>query len=108
MKYNADYFIKKFESIPESKWAIGSFKRKYGQCCALGHCGQTNFAASEEANALSSLFYMYLNTNPVMINDAVGHLRDDAGKELMRVDEFGTTPKERILVALECIKGIEL
>jgi len=37
MEYTVDYFIKKFEAIPENKWFIGGYEDGYKKC-ALGHC----------------------------------------------------------------------
>jgi len=39
MKYNADYFIKKFSKIPARLWTVGSLGEGLKVHCALGHCG---------------------------------------------------------------------
>ena len=43
MIYDVDYFLKKFEAIPDDLWLIGTFQRtdEAGviRRCALGHCG---------------------------------------------------------------------
>ena len=36
--YSVDYFIKKFEAIPESKWTTGVFRDFFNNRCAMGHC----------------------------------------------------------------------
>lgn len=36
---NVEYFIKKFEAIPEENWSIGSIQDTDGNSCANGHCG---------------------------------------------------------------------
>lgn len=38
--YNVDYFIKKFEAIPESSWGKINL-----DTCALGHCGMTHLSS---------------------------------------------------------------
>lgn len=47
MEYNVDYFIKKFEEIPENQWSVGDFRTiiknglgniKSTTWCAQGHC----------------------------------------------------------------------
>jgi hypothetical protein len=41
-KYNLDYFIRKFEAIPEDQWCTGDFVKVVNgkeQRCAFGHCG---------------------------------------------------------------------
>ena len=40
VKYNVDYFIKKFKKIPVRNWCIGEFSNKEKTMfCAYGHCG---------------------------------------------------------------------
>lgn len=66
--YDVDYFIKKFEAIPENKWCTGTLAYadpndpdvgiKY---CSLGHCGvRANihgmYMLTDEAAALIKLF----------------------------------------------------
>jgi len=36
--YTVDYFINKFEAIPEKDWIVGIFMDHHGRCCAQGHC----------------------------------------------------------------------
>jgi len=36
--YNADYFIRKFEAIPEDRWTTGVLHSASDRRCALGHC----------------------------------------------------------------------
>ena len=36
--YDVDYFIKKFEAIPEDKWITHDRVNDFGQRCALGWC----------------------------------------------------------------------
>lgn len=37
-KFDAKYFINKFETIPSDEWAIGKWSDGE-RSCALGHCG---------------------------------------------------------------------
>lgn len=91
MEYTVDYFIAKFEAIPEEKWFIGDFINIYNpeQKCAYGHCGCIkSLGETIESNMLFDLF-----DNPVhYIND--GH--DEKYQQ--------STPKQRILAALHDIK----
>jgi len=87
--YDIDYFIRKFEGIPEDQWTKGSFCEEDGRCCALGHCGVRNPEDegrplyTPEANALRRIL-----PKVVDIND--GYIaRPEAG------------PKKRILAALQ-------
>lgn len=90
MNYTVDYFIEKFEAIPEEKWFNGNFKfgDKY---CALGHCGMDDETYTEEGNELLDLFDGY-DLSVAGIND--------------RLDPrfLQKTPKQRILAALNFIK----
>ena len=94
-KFTVDYFIEKFTKIPDSKWAMGNYR--VGQRkCALGHCGYSNSNRpihTEEGVALSQMF--------AKVNLLVSHINDG-------FPEFGVTPKERILVVLEHIKGMNI
>ncbi len=85
--YDVDYFIKKFEAIPDERWTVGQYHLK-GACCALGHCGALDGSPSEEADALDSL----LHGCTVTINDNID------GKLMER------TPAARILAALRRVK----
>lgn len=85
MKYDIDYFINKFENIPDDKWTTGKFVDGQGAKCALGHCGRNN----DEAYTKESYFLsMLLAPLPVSyINDA-------------QTVYDQPTPKTRILAAL--------
>lgn len=87
--YDVDYFIAKFEAIPEGAWCVGAF-RKGIQCCALGHCGDSeDVETPEEAAALRDVLCW-----------AVARINDG---EDYRYEQ--PTPKQRILAALRDIKA---
>lgn len=93
MKYNVDYFIEKFEAIPEHKWIRGEYGVN-GFHCAFGHCGAVHgihdFSHLPEAEALLSILF-----NTAMINDGC-------------VEDYPqSTPKKRILAALYDIKSLQ-
>ena len=93
MVYNVDYFINKFSQIPEEKWITGRYGDGQGNCCALGHCGETLMDESEEADALRLLANS--QAFPVArINDRDSHI----------FGITGATPKQRILQMLNIIK----
>ncbi len=104
MRYNVDYFIKKFEAIPDELWTT---TLKYGKKrSALGHCGyrkthaggfaNTRFEETEESRALTDLFsengFDVYEVNCYMYSpyDIIKSLR---------------TPKARILGVLYFIKN---
>lgn len=89
-QYNVDYFIQKFEAIPEP-WAIGTFEDELGRKCALGHCCEAE-APTEEGAALRALFKK--------AGMAVGWVNDGPHFNYQQ-----TTPKQRILAALRDIKA---
>lgn len=99
MEYNVDYFIKKFEAIPEEKWCVEK-PQDNGRSCAIGHCGVNDYVYSEcvEARVLLALFHHghFRGFEPVWtINDGHDYRYNQA------------TPKQRILAALYDIKKAE-
>ena len=104
MQFIYNYFIKKFESIPESKWFVDEYSNENDtKFCAYGHCGmREGFRINDlvEPFALKNIFNDYIgtsydNTIPI-INDG------DFGWKLV-----SKSPKERILLALYTIKEFE-
>ena len=98
MTYDADHFIKKFESIPEEKWASGNFVDPHnGGMCALGHCGARFHSAmgeehTDESKALSRLFRKH-NLEIAAVNDGI-----------TVTYAKGIHPKTRVISALKTIK----
>lgn len=93
MTFTVDYFIAKFEAIPEEKWCTGVFENHVGQKCALGLCGGgiTNPEATE-AYALTEIFEDN-RLNITSVNDS---------KRQKKYHQ--PTPKQRVLAALRDIK----
>ena len=94
-KYDVDYFIKKFEAIPEKKWCTGFMFGENGTRCALGHCGAKGVFAElpPEGRALDHLFRNILGVGVVSVNDNAYECT------------VGETPKERVLLQLYNLKG---
>lgn len=91
-KMDADYFITKFEAIPEDGWGTGAYVNGT-QCCALGWCGERepgdpSYCKSHEADALEVI----LDYRTVNINDGAA------------LDYPQRTPRARILAALRDAK----
>lgn len=99
--YTVDYFIRKFEAIPEGKWCTLFLTRGIDRHCALGHCGTTESPTSadyhytDEGQALVDIFYDHMAIGPLTIND-------DGGEKYKQ-----PTPKQRILAALYDIKKMQ-
>lgn len=105
--YNVDYFIIKFEAIPEGKWGEVDLL-KNNKRCAYGLCGMINYCLPTlEAKALGVIFknlilsgfntvlcdFVYVEGNVIHINDG-------------NTNEYRQpTPKQRILAALYDIKA---
>lgn len=106
MKYDAMYFLEKFDAIPDILWTIRNYKNSYGQCCALGHCGAAfKHGLSPEAQALSYLFVKNLKTNPIIINDGVNDTSNTSALSDEYLLDLGNSPKERIMNALYLINA---
>jgi len=96
-KYTKEYFIKKFEAIPDELWYVGKYTNPENpNChCALGHCGESapfSYGRTEESEALRNLSSSP-RWNISTINDNVGFM----------VNYQGSTPKDRILNALKAL-----
>lgn len=91
MNYDVDYFLNKFEAIPEEKWKTNSWKDSGdGRMCAHGHCGRGKDALSQESLSLNRI----LGFKVIAINDGW----DERYQQ--------PTPKQRILAALMDIKAM--
>jgi len=106
MLYDIDYFIKKFEAIPEQYWCVASLSDMvpYGGSfiqahCAFGHCGiktTTTINFSPEAYALKLIFRKHRH-DVTAVNDGLDPLYNyNKG-----------SPRERILLALTTFKHLE-
>lgn len=87
MKYTVDYFIKKFEAIPEELWCVNAFHAG-NKSCALGHC-------MDVSNNAAACLSKILNYNVGQINDGEANGYQQP------------TPKQRILAALHDIKQMQ-
>lgn len=101
--YDVDYFIKKFEAIPESE--IGSCNLQ--NHCALWHMGVRFYAndeITEEVKALANLFAPF--AEPIDEHErlrAFPHVYIVADGTRGN-DRFGNSPKARLLNALKEVK----
>lgn len=123
-KFTVDYFIKKFEAIPEELWCVGEqYNRNTKQRCALGLCNFEHdgtrklgaFDVNSESDRLS-----YILPPVEVIKNISGNSGYESGGIADR--EFGNnvaainngeskryqqpTPKQRILAALYDIKKL--
>lgn len=103
--YDVDFFIKKFEAIPEDMWAISSRFRE-GKRCAYGWCYPSGYEAyesmvggcrtSDEEKSLTALIRIL---NPEW---GAATINNGIAKEYPQ-----PTPKQRILAALYDIKKMQ-
>ncbi len=110
MDYTIDYFISKFEAIPEDKWVIGVVRTNDGRCCAMGHCGVTYsdnigfgsdsyWVSTKEANALLKILGADIE------GDEDSH-SSDIWKLIYTInDATNNTPKKNILEHLRKLKN---
>ena len=99
--YNKQYFIDKFSAIPSDDIGQGDSRCN----CALYHCGvvidsDNNYVMTDEANALGRLVLPVAQS--VYRVDA-----DELYRAVYTINDnaihLGTTPRERILAALNLI-----
>lgn len=98
-KFDAAYFIGRFEPIPEEQWGTGAFDNRQGRKCSYGHLGvppggRIEGEVLEEARALTQLFLLH-GLDVLEVNDR----RDPRFNE--------PNPRGRILSALRWIKAQE-
>lgn len=92
MNYSVDYFINKFESIPDERWTTMNLIDSEGRSCAMGHCGaRPKGNTTPESESLRFLMYS-LGLGVFAVNDG----RDGRFNQ--------PTPKARILAALRDFK----
>lgn len=115
--YTVDYFIKKFEAIPENLWLSFDQGNWGGPCCALGHCRASSDNVSgdstPEGEALQDLFYK----NGLRVRNALFEMQYiTPGGQFPAVAFINNglvleyaqrTPKQRILAALYDIKAMQ-
>lgn len=93
-EFDIDYFIQKFSKIPADQWTKASYKDKKGHYDALGHCGETDSKnPTTESLALEDIFQK-ADLRVSLVNDG----ECDKYKQ--------ATPKDRILTALNDIRGM--
>lgn len=94
MNYIIDYFINKFESIPDENWCTSTVKNEQGQMCVLGHCGILN--------------NVYPAKDVILLIDLLSN--KDSTLDVTRINDGDhekyqqLTPKARILAVLKDIK----
>lgn len=97
--YDVDYFLKKFEAIPEDDWCRRVYTDADGKHCALGFCGShvgkiSDYGMDIHTEEGENLRRMLLPLGGVtVIND---YAEDDFQQE---------TPKQRVLAALRHLKA---
>lgn len=93
MTYDVDYFIKKFEAIPDREWCIKYYYNDKNQFCALGFCGEGLGGETDESLALKKIFINHRSDlSPGNVNDGLVKLYQQP------------TPRARILAALRDAK----
>jgi len=97
-EYTLEYFIAKFEAIPEDKWTTATTGDSEGRHCAMGHCGAKNssFDApihNEEVKSLLLLTGQEKDRFPT-----ITHVNDDTYPF-----RYGKTPKQRVINYLKSL-----
>lgn len=109
-KFTVDYFIKKFEAIPYTKWVMLDWKDGAGGFCANGHCGVDLYGKAiyptMEGNGLRRVFSTlatdYINDKGMAYSVVAACINDGDDYRYQQPH-----PKQRILAALYDIKKME-
>lgn len=109
MEYNKQYFIDKFEPIPDKLWITGSLGEEE-EHCAMGHCGtRSSDTITEETRALAQLFKplflpQFLDTQNINIDYLIIYsINDNSNIHYLHTKLTSKTPKGRILEALKSL-----
>ena len=124
MKYTIDYFINKFEAIPEDEFCVGHFKSEDGRRCFLGHTMSTEMiykvlsAGGDDTGCTNYQFTEYelkhkmAETKALCVLIADGRKDKGAGSHRAILINNGKhpdyqqpTPKQRVLAALRDLKS---
>lgn len=111
-KFTVDYFIKKFEAIPEDEWAVQHLETPDGARCAMGHCGG-HVNQSKESASLAKLLSNLTGASPdrdisiYAINDGLDTIRLGYHFENKYTSKKIKGAKQRILAALYDIKKMQ-
>ena len=101
--YDVDYFIEKFEAIPEELWLFdGEFVDANNKACrcALGHCGaRSGYTGDTETTPESDALAKILSSDKNSYYD-VASINDFPSIKYPQ-----RTPKQRILAALRDVKA---
>lgn len=105
-KYTKEYFIEKFEAIPDELWIeIELSDDENPNChCVLGHCGVSDLDyLTDEANGLIKILEpVHTQINKGNSNDVWDRVTD-INDGIFGCRIFGNTPKQRILNALKSL-----
>lgn len=102
MEYTLDYFIKKFEAIPEEKWTTKSYGSD-GVHCALGHCmGNKYTLTNSEIETLVKLTGLCFGYTEFEGGDStlIANINDGLNSNYKQ-----ETPKQRVLAFLNDLKA---
>ena len=71
MKYNADYFIKFFEAIPDRKWCTRVYTDDEGRHCGYGHVYDASSGTDDIACCLRGIIWKIIRCDVSDVNDGL-------------------------------------
>jgi len=103
MEYDLEYFIAKFEAIPEDKWCTGVL-RSLNRSCALGHCGATTCSPTFKNHPLEVQELIRITGGSKDgVLPIIGEVNDGFIGELKRGD---SSPKQRVVHYLKSLRTV--
>ena len=101
--YDVDYFILKFEAIPEERWLSRHF-RMGDKACVMGHCDFYNKERDELERLFGTYSHLFTPLNWLKNGNRWPEQAINNGDDPLYQQP---TPKQRILAALYDIKNAE-
>ncbi len=98
-EFTLDYFIAKFESIPEDKWTTCGLYKENGRYCALGHCGMDKGLSMSKVPEAYALYKLTLG---ILGYSIITQVNDNTS---IKFAVLGATPKQRVLAYLKQLKA---
>lgn len=107
-----DYFINKFEAIPEEQWCVDVFSNGKGAHCANGHCGAGCAGTTTESRAFQKVIFP-LTDKAIMCPQDLHNEDEGYSVTAAKINNGSdsryrqSSPRQRVLAALYDLKAMK-